>query len=126
MVGESQRAPKDVPAGAAGSWCGEEKVVRQLLQEDDVLQRCVQVLYSCFSFFSLLFSGFTAQTSSLLRHMNTIELQLEVTRFLHRCETAAASKSAPTSPPSTKPSASLPTLFGGTPMKVEVACKVQV
>ncbi|XP_023807372.1 zinc finger FYVE domain-containing protein 26 isoform X1 [Oryzias latipes] len=68
----------------------------------------------------------TMSSSDVSRHMNTIELQLEVTRFLHRCETAAASKSAPTSPPSTKPSASLPTLFGGTPMKVEVACKVML
>uniref|UniRef100_A0A3Q1I043 ZFYVE26-like TPR repeats domain-containing protein n=1 Tax=Acanthochromis polyacanthus TaxID=80966 RepID=A0A3Q1I043_9TELE len=45
-------------------------------------------------------------------HMNTIELQLEVTRFLHRCESSGSS--------------SLPTLFGGSPMKVEVACKVML
>uniref|UniRef100_A0AAQ5Y6E0 Zinc finger FYVE domain-containing protein 26 n=1 Tax=Amphiprion ocellaris TaxID=80972 RepID=A0AAQ5Y6E0_AMPOC len=49
-------------------------------------------------------------SSDVSRHMNTIELQLEVTRFLHRCETAT----------------SLPTLFGGSPMKVEVACKVML
>ncbi|RVE57573.1 hypothetical protein OJAV_G00217500 [Oryzias javanicus] len=62
----------------------------------------------------------TMSSSDVSRHVNTIELQLEVTRFLHRCETAASSKSAP------KPAASPPTLFGGTPMKVEVACKVML
>lgn len=62
-----------------------------------------------------------------IRHMNTIELQLEVTRFLHRCETAASSKAPQTSTPSLKSSGSNspPTLFGGSPMKVEVACKVR-
>ncbi|XP_039897877.1 zinc finger FYVE domain-containing protein 26 isoform X2 [Simochromis diagramma] len=62
-------------------------------------------------------------SSDVSRHMNTIELQLEVTRFLHRCENAASSKA-----PQTNPSApsSLPTLFGGSPMKVEVACKVML
>lgn len=60
--------------------------------------------------------------------MNTIELQLEVTRFLHRCENAASSKAPQTSTPSINPSAptSPPTLFGGSPMKVEVACKVRL
>lgn len=53
--------------------------------------------------------------------MNTIELQLEVTRFLHRCEKAASS----TAPPSRAGGASPPpTLFGGSAVKVEVACKV--
>lgn len=56
--------------------------------------------------------------------MNTIELQLEVTRFLHRCETAASAKSSQTSAASSK-SSSPPTLFGGSPMKVEVACRVR-
>nr|XP_057912961.1 zinc finger FYVE domain-containing protein 26 isoform X2 [Doryrhamphus excisus] len=54
-------------------------------------------------------------SSDVSRHMNTIELQLEVTRFLHRCETAASAGSGP-----------LPTLFGGSPMKAEVACKVML
>lgn len=62
-------------------------------------------------------------SSDVSRHMNTIELQLEVTRFLHRCENAAASKASQTNP--SAPS-SLPTLFGGSPMKVEVACKVML
>uniref|UniRef100_A0A3Q3FY17 ZFYVE26-like TPR repeats domain-containing protein n=1 Tax=Labrus bergylta TaxID=56723 RepID=A0A3Q3FY17_9LABR len=53
-------------------------------------------------------------SSDVSRHMNTIELQLEVTRFLHRCETAGSSKASP------------PTLFGGSPVKVEVACKVML
>ncbi|XP_071354919.1 zinc finger FYVE domain-containing protein 26 isoform X2 [Trachinotus anak] len=67
-------------------------------------------------------------SSDVSRHMNTIELQLEVTRFLHRCETAASSKAPQTSTPSAKTSAasSPPTLFGGSPMKVEVACKVML
>uniref|UniRef100_A0A673C1U7 Zinc finger FYVE domain-containing protein 26 n=1 Tax=Sphaeramia orbicularis TaxID=375764 RepID=A0A673C1U7_9TELE len=66
-------------------------------------------------------------SSDVSRHMNTIELQLEVTRFLHRCETAASSKSPQTSTPSSKSgSSSPPTLFGGSPMKVEVACKVML
>ncbi|XP_040916541.1 zinc finger FYVE domain-containing protein 26 isoform X2 [Toxotes jaculatrix] len=67
-------------------------------------------------------------SSDVSRHMNTIELQLEVTRFLHRCETAASSKAPQTSTPSSKSSGSSspPTLFGGSPMKVEVACKVML
>ncbi|XP_068437134.1 zinc finger FYVE domain-containing protein 26 isoform X2 [Clinocottus analis] len=67
-------------------------------------------------------------SSDVSRHMNTIELQLEVTRFLHRCETAASSKAPKTSTPSPKSSASSspPTLFGGSPVKVEVACKVML
>uniref|UniRef100_A0A8C9WWW7 Zinc finger FYVE domain-containing protein 26 n=1 Tax=Sander lucioperca TaxID=283035 RepID=A0A8C9WWW7_SANLU len=52
-------------------------------------------------------------SSDVSRHMNTIELQLEVTRFLHRCETSPGSSSPPT-------------LFGGSPVKVEVACKVML
>uniref|UniRef100_A0A8P4GHM9 Zinc finger FYVE domain-containing protein 26 n=1 Tax=Dicentrarchus labrax TaxID=13489 RepID=A0A8P4GHM9_DICLA len=52
-------------------------------------------------------------SNDVSRHMNTIELQLEVTRFLHRCETSPGSSSPPT-------------LFGGSPMKVEVACKVML
>lgn len=74
--------------------------------------------YYCVYFKLLIFASFFC-----FRHMNTIELQLEVTRFLHRCENAASSKA-----PQTNPSApsSLPTLFGGSPMKVEVACKVRL
>ncbi|TMS21187.1 Zinc finger FYVE domain-containing protein 26 [Larimichthys crocea] len=67
-------------------------------------------------------------SNDVSRHMNTIELQLEVTRFLSRCENAASSKTPQTSTPSSKSSgtSSLPTLFGGSPMKVEVACKVML
>ncbi|GAA6231537.1 zinc finger FYVE domain-containing protein 26 [Lates japonicus] len=70
----------------------------------------------------------TMSSSDVSRHINTIELQLEVTRFLHRCETAASSKAPQTSTPSSKSSGSStpPTLFGGSPMKVEVACKVML
>lgn len=58
-------------------------------------------------------------SSDVSRHMNTIELQLEVTRFLHRCEAAA-----PAPPPGTPTTP--PTLFGGSTTKVEVACKVML
>lgn len=65
--------------------------------------------------------------SDVSRHMNTIELQLEVTRFLHRCETTASSKTQQTSTGSAKTvSHSPPTLFGGSAMKIEVACKVML
>ncbi|XP_049452933.1 zinc finger FYVE domain-containing protein 26 isoform X2 [Epinephelus fuscoguttatus] len=67
-------------------------------------------------------------SSDVSRHMNTIELQLEVTRFLHRCETTTSSKAPQTSAPSSKSpgSSSPPTLFGGSPTKIEVACKVML
>ncbi|KAM6201009.1 zinc finger FYVE domain-containing protein 26 isoform 2-T2 [Rhynchocyon petersi] len=51
------------------------------------------------------------------RHMNTLQLQMEVTRFLHRCESAG------TSQVTTLP---LPTLFGNNHMKMDVACKVML
>ncbi|XP_054825928.1 zinc finger FYVE domain-containing protein 26 [Eublepharis macularius] len=51
------------------------------------------------------------------RHISTVELQMEVTKFLHQCEKL-----------STLPTADLgvPTLFGNNQMKVEVACKVML
>ncbi|XP_057714797.1 zinc finger FYVE domain-containing protein 26 isoform X2 [Corythoichthys intestinalis] len=54
-------------------------------------------------------------SSDVSRHMNTIELQLEVTRFLHRRESPPTAGSGPP-----------PTLFGGSPVKAEVACKVML
>ncbi|XP_069852002.1 zinc finger FYVE domain-containing protein 26-like isoform X1 [Dipodomys merriami] len=51
------------------------------------------------------------------RHMNTLQLQMEVTRFLHRCESAGTSQIT------TLP---LPTLFGNNHMKMEVACKIML
>ncbi|XP_037688394.1 zinc finger FYVE domain-containing protein 26 isoform X2 [Choloepus didactylus] len=51
------------------------------------------------------------------RHINTLQLQVEVTRFLHRCESAGTSQST------TLP---LPTLFGNNHMKMDVACKVML
>lgn len=51
------------------------------------------------------------------RHMNTLQLQMEVTRFLHRCESAGTSRVT------TLP---LPTLFGNNLMKMEVACQVML
>uniref|UniRef100_A0A8B9HCF2 Zinc finger FYVE domain-containing protein 26 n=1 Tax=Astyanax mexicanus TaxID=7994 RepID=A0A8B9HCF2_ASTMX len=63
-------------------------------------------------------------SSDVSRHINTIELQLEVTRFLHRCESSSPSKSAISSAPSGN--GTPPTLFGASPMKVDVACKVML
>nr|AHH02828.1 zinc finger FYVE domain-containing protein 26 [Danio rerio] len=70
-------------------------------------------------------SSFRKKMSStdVSRHIHTIELQLEVTRFLHRCEsspskTAVGSTYTGNSAP--------PTLFGNSPMKVDVACKVML
>uniref|UniRef100_A0ABM5FA00 Zinc finger FYVE domain-containing protein 26 n=1 Tax=Pogona vitticeps TaxID=103695 RepID=A0ABM5FA00_9SAUR len=51
------------------------------------------------------------------RHINTVELQMEVTKFLHRCEKSGASS---------VPVSTVPTLFGNTQMKIEVACKVML
>uniref|UniRef100_A0A8C0IVM7 Zinc finger FYVE domain-containing protein 26 n=1 Tax=Chelonoidis abingdonii TaxID=106734 RepID=A0A8C0IVM7_CHEAB len=49
------------------------------------------------------------------RHINTVELQMEVTKFLHRCESSGTS-------PIT--GSNLPTLFGNNHMKMDVAGKV--
>ncbi|XP_032882801.1 zinc finger FYVE domain-containing protein 26 isoform X3 [Amblyraja radiata] len=48
------------------------------------------------------------------RYINTIELQIEVTKFLHRCEISGSSRI----------SGPLANLFGNNKMKMEVACKV--
>ncbi|XP_067895528.1 zinc finger FYVE domain-containing protein 26 isoform X2 [Heterodontus francisci] len=48
------------------------------------------------------------------RYINTIELQIEVTKFLHRCENSGTSTTS--GPPAN--------LFGNNKMKTEVACKV--
>ncbi|NWI07450.1 ZFY26 protein, partial [Tichodroma muraria] len=52
---------------------------------------------------------------SLSRHINTVDLQMEVTKFLHQCESSGASQMT---------DSSLPTLFGNNNMKMDVACKV--
>ncbi|XP_064000026.1 zinc finger FYVE domain-containing protein 26 isoform X3 [Pogoniulus pusillus] len=51
------------------------------------------------------------------RHINTVDLQMEVTKFLHRCESSGTT-------PMT--ASSLPTLFGNNNMKMDVACKVML
>ncbi|XP_029454718.1 zinc finger FYVE domain-containing protein 26 isoform X2 [Rhinatrema bivittatum] len=51
------------------------------------------------------------------RHINTVELQIDVTKFLHRCESAGTSHIIGMSPP---------TLFGLNPMKMDVACMVML
>ncbi|KAL7992348.1 hypothetical protein Chor_016604 [Crotalus horridus] len=51
------------------------------------------------------------------RHISTVELQMEVTKFLHRCE-KSGSLSIGDLP--------MPTLFGNNQMKIEVACKVML
>ncbi|XP_050190964.1 zinc finger FYVE domain-containing protein 26 isoform X4 [Myiozetetes cayanensis] len=50
------------------------------------------------------------------RHINTVDLQMEVTKFLHQCESSGTSQMTGGS--------SLPTLFGNNNMKMDVACKV--
>lgn len=54
---------------------------------------------------------------SLSRHINTVDLQMEVTKFLHQCESSGASQMT---------DSSLPTLFGNNNMKMDVACKVLI
>ncbi|XP_059373273.1 zinc finger FYVE domain-containing protein 26-like isoform X2 [Carassius carassius] len=68
-------------------------------------------------------SSFRKKMSStdVSRHIHTIELQLEVTRILHRYE-SSPSKTA-VGPALTGKSVP-PTLFGNSPMKMDVACKV--
>ncbi|XP_037249979.1 zinc finger FYVE domain-containing protein 26 isoform X4 [Falco rusticolus] len=51
------------------------------------------------------------------RHINTVDLQMEVTKFLHRCESSGTSQMT---------GSSLPTLFGNNNMKMDVACKVML
>ncbi|XP_062434046.1 zinc finger FYVE domain-containing protein 26 [Rhea pennata] len=51
------------------------------------------------------------------RHINTVELQMEVTKFLHRCESSGTPQMT---------DSSLPTLFGNNNMKMDVACKVML
>lgn len=51
------------------------------------------------------------------RHINTVDLQMEVTKFLHRCEISGSSQMA---------GSPLPTLFGNNNMKMDVACKVML
>ncbi|XP_006113462.3 zinc finger FYVE domain-containing protein 26 isoform X3 [Pelodiscus sinensis] len=51
------------------------------------------------------------------RHINTVELQMEVTKFLHRCESSGTSQIA---------GSTLPTLFGNNHMKMDVASKVML
>lgn len=68
----------------------------------------------------------TMSTSDVSRHMNTIELQLEVTRFLHRCETKTSKMQQSSAVLTKSGSNAPPTLFGGSAMKIEVACKVML
>ncbi|XP_038260251.1 zinc finger FYVE domain-containing protein 26 isoform X10 [Dermochelys coriacea] len=51
------------------------------------------------------------------RHINTVELQMEVTKFLHRCESSGTSQIT---------GSTLPTLFGNSHMKMDVAGKVML
>jgi len=53
----------------------------------------------------------------LSRHINTVDLQMEVTKFLHQCESSGTPQMT---------GSSLPTLFGNNNMKMDVACKVLI
>ncbi|XP_069064972.1 zinc finger FYVE domain-containing protein 26 isoform X1 [Pleurodeles waltl] len=55
--------------------------------------------------------------SDVSRHISTVEMQIEVTRFLHRCESSGTAKIMTTPPP---------TLFGSDLMKEDVACTVML
>ncbi|XP_050981696.1 zinc finger FYVE domain-containing protein 26 [Labeo rohita] len=70
-------------------------------------------------------SSFRKKMSStdVSRHIHTIELQLEVTRFLHRCENSPSKTAVG---PALSGNSAPPTLFGNSPMKVDVACKVML
>ncbi|XP_015206656.2 zinc finger FYVE domain-containing protein 26 isoform X1 [Lepisosteus oculatus] len=56
-------------------------------------------------------------STDMSRHINTIELQIEVTKFLQRCESSGTSRIT-SLPPAT--------LFGNSLMKEDVACKVML
>ncbi|XP_060119541.1 zinc finger FYVE domain-containing protein 26-like [Heteronotia binoei] len=51
------------------------------------------------------------------RHLSTVELQMEVTKFLHQCEKLSGLPAS---------EIAVPTLFGNNHMKMEVACKVML
>ncbi|XP_069494828.1 zinc finger FYVE domain-containing protein 26 isoform X2 [Ambystoma mexicanum] len=53
--------------------------------------------------------------SDVSRHISTVEMQMEVTKFLYRCESSGTAKKISTPPP---------TLFGSDLMKEDVACTV--
>ncbi|XP_078590684.1 zinc finger FYVE domain-containing protein 26-like isoform X2 [Branchiostoma floridae x Branchiostoma japonicum] len=59
----------------------------------------------------------------LNRHINTITLQTDVTKFLHRCVTLSQ-KGAPSVAGEVASPGSLPSLFGNNKIKSEVACMV--
>uniref|UniRef100_A0A670I0S3 Zinc finger FYVE domain-containing protein 26 n=1 Tax=Podarcis muralis TaxID=64176 RepID=A0A670I0S3_PODMU len=78
---------------------------------------CRSFMHSIRSRVRRSFVAFGNQNRRVPRHINTVELQLEVTRFLHRCEKLGASSLTVSS---------VPTLFGNNQMKMEVACKVML
>ncbi|KAL8169572.1 UNVERIFIED_CONTAM: Zinc finger FYVE domain-containing protein 26 [Gekko kuhli] len=55
--------------------------------------------------------------SDVSRHLSTVELQMEVTKFLHQCEKLSGLLTS---------EMAVPTLFGNNQMKMEVACKVML
>ncbi|NWI83073.1 ZFY26 protein, partial [Dryoscopus gambensis] len=70
-------------------------------------QKATKIIFISMSSFERIFS--------LSRHINTVDLQMEVTKFLHQCESSGTSQMT---------DSSLPTLFGNNNMKMDVACKV--
>ncbi|XP_062851780.1 zinc finger FYVE domain-containing protein 26 [Trichomycterus rosablanca] len=93
--------------------------LRSFLQEHQNRRKTISSSSSSSSFRKKMSS------SDVSRHMNTIMLQLEVTRFLHRCESSSSSSRAAVNPAPTRNNTP-PTLFGGSPMKVDVACRVML
>ncbi|KAE8587814.1 hypothetical protein XENTR_v10022121 [Xenopus tropicalis] len=53
--------------------------------------------------------------SDISRHINTVELQMAITKFLQRCESSGTSQTIKKPPP---------TLFGDSGMIIDVACRV--
>ncbi|KAM4690950.1 zinc finger FYVE domain-containing protein 26 [Rhinophrynus dorsalis] len=53
--------------------------------------------------------------SDISRHINTVELQMDITKFLQRCESSGTSQILDKPPP---------TLFGNSGMIIDVACRV--
>lgn len=105
------------------------KVIAEVLERENKINIFMLNRLNCWSFFnSFAQGGLFCENAILcwftgniffceLRHINTVELQMEVTKFLHRCEKLGASSAA---------ALAVPTLFGNNQMKMEVACKVML
>ncbi|XP_053553819.1 zinc finger FYVE domain-containing protein 26 [Bombina bombina] len=87
-----------------------------LIKSKDHLRICLQEI-SRSSSRRKSFDTFRKKMSAadISRHINTVELQLEVTRFLQRCEASGTTQISDEPPP---------TLFGHSSKMIDVACRV--